>query len=122
MKGVSIDANTGKVSLDTSTERAKNDLMIQLKVGGQTLNSKSFQFEIYDCASDPQFPNLKENFILQKKEEETQEIDASPRLKRRECIITAAYEFLFEGSLPEGVNVNSDAGKLSIDTSNSIAK
>ena len=75
MEGVTIDAKTGKVNVDTSVARPKNDLYLSLKVGGQTINSKSFKFEVYDCVSGIEFPNLKETYQLQKKEG-TQEVDA----------------------------------------------
>ena len=70
MKGVSIDATTGKVSVDTSVARAPKTLKLSLKVGSQTIVSKSFKFEVFDCATGFSFPNLKENYIIQIKEGE----------------------------------------------------
>lgn len=117
MEGVTIDAETGKVNVDTSAARPKKGLSLEVKAGGQTIKSKPFKFEVYDCASGYTFPNLKEKYQLQKKEG-TQEVDASPKFKRRECLVNT-YEF--EG-LPEGITVVPDTGKLSIVTSISIAK
>ena len=111
MEGVTIDAKTGKVNVDTSVARPKNDLYLSLKVGGQTINSKSFKFEVYDCVSGIEFPNLKETYQLQKKEG-TQEVDAQPILKSSGCLITG---YTFEG-LPEAITTvalpETGAGKL----------
>jgi hypothetical protein len=117
MKGVSIDATTGKVTVDTSVARAKKSLVLQVKAGSQTLSSKPFMFEVFDCASGFSFDNLKQNYVLQKVAG-VQEISGQAFFKRKECVVSA-YEF--EGVL-EGITVVPGSGVASIDTTNSLAK
>ena len=117
MKGVSIDATTGKVTVDTSVARAKKSLVLQVKAGSQTLSSKPFMFEVFDCASGFSFDNLKQNYVLQKVAG-AQEISGQAFFKRKECVVSA-YEF--EGVL-EGITVVPGSGVASIDTTNSLAK
>ena len=118
MKGVTIDAKTGKLNIDTSSAVSKKSLVLQITSGSQTIRSKPFQFEIYDCAGKYSFPNLKGSFVLQKKDGETYEINAIPQFSRLECKVNS---YAFEGTL-EGMTVVADQGKATVDLSNSLAK
>ena len=62
------------------------------------------------------FPKLRQTNNFQKKEGETQEVDATPEFNRDECIVSG-YSF---SELPEGIQIVENSGKLTIETSSSI--
>lgn len=118
MKGLSFDQTNGQLKVDTTIPGEPTELSVSLAIGSQVLTPKTFTFEIYDCLSEIKFSKLKEAYNFQKKEEETQEIDATPEFKRSECSVGS---YLFS-ELPEGIKAIENSAKLTIDTSKSIQK
>ena len=70
MEGLSLDSESGELNVNTQNPSESTNLQLQLTVGSQSIASKTFKFEIFDCLEGAAFPNLDVNYKFQKQDNE----------------------------------------------------
>ena len=107
-----INKSNGDLQINTIKAIESNSRQVATTVGSQIIVSNPFMFEVFDCNSFVSFPDITQNltFQLNNREEhnDAKAISTSPG-----CLIG---KYAISEEL-EGVSINPDDGKITLDTS-----